>query len=65
MIPWSRTCPQWFRRAPFIQSVLDETTDYEKGRLGLVDDLPIDLVCYCRIASAELAAWGTYQQAMT
>lgn len=59
--PWSRTCPEWFYRSPFVQSVLAELPDYEAGRLGNVQDLPAPLVEYLRIASAEQSAWKTYQ----
>ncbi len=58
--PWSRTCPQWFFRSPFVQSVLEDLPDYDGGRLHRVPYLQNDYVTYLRIASAERKAWHEY-----
>jgi hypothetical protein len=59
--PYNRTCPQFYRRSPFVISVLDELEDYRAGRLGPVDDLEAPRLTYLRVAAAEHAAWERFQ----
>lgn len=43
-----RTCPQWFLRSPFVQSVWTHLKDYREGRIGNVMRLPAPLLFYLR-----------------
>ncbi len=62
-LPWTRTCPRYFRQSPFFLSVWEELADYEAGRWGHVEDMPNALLGYLRIASVEKKGWDLYQQA--
>lgn len=59
--PWARTCPQWYRTSPFVQSILEELPDYEAGRLGRSQDLDAPLLTYLRVAAMERKAWEAHQ----
>lgn len=58
--PYSRTCPQWFSRSPFVESVLEQLEDYREGRLGLIGNLPAPLLRYLRVADHEFLRAKNY-----
>ena len=54
---FERTCPQYFRRSPFVLRILEDLDDYEAGRLGPLHYLPASYLFYLRLASIERKSW--------
>ena len=61
--PWERTCPVYFLRSPFVQSILSLLPDFEANRLGPIWDLPASLVEYLRLAHDERESWKNFWEA--
>ena len=51
--PWRLTCPQYYYNSPFVQSIYNDLSDYEAGRLGDSFDLPAPYLEYLRVLSVE------------
>lgn len=59
-----RTCPQWFRRSPFVTSVFELQQDYAAARLGnVLETLAYATLVYLRHAVAEHTAWEAHWMA--
>lgn len=61
--PWQRTCPQYYRRSPFFQSLWNELEDYRKGRMSALGELSSAHLTYLRILESEQDVWTNYWEA--
>jgi hypothetical protein len=60
--PYTRTCPQFYRRLPWVQEVLQDLEDYRRGALGNVLLLPAPWLALLRAADVEASAWKNEQE---
>jgi len=57
-----RTCPQYYRRQPWVQDVMQDLEDYRRGALGNVLLLPAPWLELLRAADREQSAWKAAQE---
>lgn len=60
--PYSRTCPQYFRRLPWVRELLSDLEDYRRGAMGNVLLLPAPWLQLLRVADVEQANWQATQK---
>lgn len=60
--PYSRTCPQYYRRLPWVQQVLMDLEDYRRGSMGDVMRLEAPHLQLLRAADVEQSRWQSEQE---
>jgi len=57
------TCPQYYQRSPFVQSIQERLEDYREGRLGVLGRLSSAEIVYFRVLLDETTRWRNYWDA--
>lgn len=60
--PFNRTCPQYYRRLPWVQQILMDLEDYRRGALGNVMLLEAPYLELLRVADVEQSKWQQAQE---
>lgn len=60
--PFRHSCPQYYRRLPWVQDLLGDLEDYRRGAMGNVMLLPAPWLQLLRAADAESTAWQNQQE---
>jgi hypothetical protein len=59
--PYNRTCPQYYRRSPFVLSIMQDLDDYKEGRIPNIYELEAPFLTYLKVANSEMNNWKIYQ----